>query len=274
ECTHNCYGNGECVAGSCHCFPGFIGPYCSRVDCADPACSAHGACHHGECHCNPGWGGASCEILKSTCPEQCSSHGAFNTDSGTCVCEANWTGADCSIEVCVVDCGPHGLCISGACHCEEGWTGPDCEQRDCHPRCIDHGVCREGKCDCHQGWTGEHCTIEYQVHDALTDGCPGLCNNNGRCILDQNVWHCICQSGWRGLGCDVATETLCSDGKDNEGDGLVDCMDPDCCTQISCQGQTYCRGSPDPAAVAGQGQSSSPRPLSKGFYERVGFLIG
>lgn len=57
-------------------------------------------------------------------------------------------------------------------------------------------------------------------------------------------------------------------------DGLVDCMDPDCCTQISCQGQTYCRGSPDPAAVAGQGQSSSPRPLSKGFYERVGFLIG
>lgn len=62
-------------------------------------------------------------------------------------------------EVCVVDCGPHGSCISGACHCEEGWTGPECEQRDCHPRCIDHGVCREGKCDCHQGWTGEHCTI-------------------------------------------------------------------------------------------------------------------
>lgn len=51
----------------------------------------------------------------------------------------------------------------------------------------------------------------------LTDGCPGLCNNNGRCVLDQNVWHCICQSGWRGLGCDVATEMLCSDGKDNEG---------------------------------------------------------
>lgn len=62
-------------------------------------------------------------------------------------------------EVCVVDCGPHGSCISGVCQCEEGWTGPECEQRDCHPRCIDHGVCRDGKCDCHQGWTGEHCTI-------------------------------------------------------------------------------------------------------------------
>lgn len=60
-------------------------------------CSGHGACHHGECHCNPGWGGISCEILKSTCPEQCSNHGTFSTDSGTCVCDANWTGADCSI---------------------------------------------------------------------------------------------------------------------------------------------------------------------------------
>lgn len=69
----------------------------SAVDCLDPTCSGHGACHHGECHCNPGWGGISCEILKSTCPEQCSNHGTFSTDSGTCVCDANWTGADCSI---------------------------------------------------------------------------------------------------------------------------------------------------------------------------------
>lgn len=73
-------------------------------------------------------------------------------------------------EVCVMDCGPHGSCISGVCQCEEGWTGPECEQRDCHPRCIDHGVCREGKCDCHQGWTGEHCTIgepRWHMHAAL-----------------------------------------------------------------------------------------------------------
>ncbi|XP_061690112.1 teneurin-3 isoform X3 [Syngnathoides biaculeatus] len=339
ECAHNCYGNGECVAGSCHCFPGFIGPYCSRaacpvlcsgngqytrgrcqcysgwkgtecdvasgqcvdpqcgghgvcvvgncvcntgwrgsnceqVDCVDPKCSGHGTCHHGECHCNPGWGGISCEILKSTCPEQCSSHGTFSTDSGTCVCEDNWTGADCSIEMCVVDCGPHGSCLGGVCHCEEGWAGAECEQRDCHPRCIDHGVCREGKCDCHQGWTGEHCTIA--LDSRVSDGCPGLCNNNGRCILDQNVWHCICQSGWRGLGCDVATETLCSDAKDNEGDGLVDCMDPDCCAQISCQGQTYCKGSMDPAAAvaAMQGQNSPSQPISRSFYDRVAFLMG
>ncbi|MED6272345.1 Teneurin-4, partial [Characodon lateralis] len=49
------------------------------------------------------------------------------------------------------------------------------------------------------------------------EGCPGLCNNNGRCTLEASGWHCICQPGWRGAGCHVAMETLCTDGKDNEG---------------------------------------------------------
>ncbi|XP_062332162.1 teneurin-3 isoform X4 [Osmerus eperlanus] len=347
ECSYNCYGNGECVSGSCDCFPGFIGPYCSRaacpvlcsdngqysrgrcqcysgwkgtecdvpssqcidpqcgghgvcvagscvcsagrrgvaceqVDCVDPECSTHGSCHHGECHCNPGWAGSSCETLRSTCPEQCSNHGTFHTESGTCVCEADWTGVDCSVEVCVVACGPHGACVGGACQCEEGWVGSECDQRDCHPRCSDHGVCREGQCDCHQGWTGEHCSIalDSRVSGAVKigykDGCPGLCNSNGRCVLDQNGWRCICQSGWRGLGCDVATETACSDGKDNEGDGLVDCMDPDCCTQSACHGQSYCQGSPDPGTLAARGPAvpSSPHTASRSFYDHVSFLVG
>ncbi|KAF0021816.1 hypothetical protein F2P81_025931 [Scophthalmus maximus] len=51
-------------------------------------------------------------------------------------------------------------------------------------------------------------------------------------------------------------------------------MDPDCCAQTSCQGQTYCRGSPDPTATAGQGQSAAGQPTSRGFYDRVSFLIG
>lgn len=49
------------------------------------------------------------------------------------------------------------------------------------------------------------------------DGCPDLCNGNGRCTLGQNSWQCVCQSGWRGPGCNVAMETACADNKDNEG---------------------------------------------------------
>ena len=84
----------------------------------------------------------------------------------------------CPSELCVVDCGAHGVCLSGSCHCEEGWAGSECLQRDCHPRCIDHGVCREGKCECHQGWTGEHCTIGRSSHQGLdsprTPRTPGV----------------------------------------------------------------------------------------------------
>ncbi|XP_056127744.1 teneurin-3 isoform X12 [Rhinichthys klamathensis goyatoka] len=330
ECPHNCHGNGDCRSGTCHCFPGFLGPDCSRaacpvlcsgngqysrgrclcysgwkgtecdvpsnqcidihcsghgicitgncacntgykgdnceeVDCLDPSCSSHGVCIHGECHCNPGWGGNNCEILKTMCPDQCSGHGTYQTESGTCTCDANWTGPDCSIEVCAVDCGSHGMCIGGSCRCEEGWAGAVCDLKACHPRCTEHGTCKDGKCECHQGWTGEHCTVE---------GCPGLCNSNGRCTLDQNGWHCVCQPGWRGAGCDVAMETLCADGKDNEGDGLVDCMDPDCCLQSSCQTQPFCRGSPDPIDIISQNQPTSPQQAAQSFYQQISFLIG
>ncbi|XP_075053488.1 teneurin-3 isoform X12 [Mixophyes fleayi] len=330
ECPRNCHGNGECVSGTCHCFPGFLGPDCSRAacpilcsgngqyskgrclcysgwkgtecdipstqcvdplcgghgicimgscacnsgykgenceeaDCLDTMCSYHGVCIHGECHCNQGWGGSNCEILKSMCPDQCSGHGTYIQETGSCTCDPNWTGPDCSTEICAVDCGSHGVCMGGSCRCEEGWTGPSCSQRACHPRCLEHGTCKDGKCECNQGWNGEHCTIE---------GCPGLCNSNGRCTLDQNGWHCVCQPGWRGAGCDVAMETLCADSKDNEGDGLIDCMDPDCCLQSSCQNQPYCRGLPDPQDIISQSQQSPSQQAARSFYDRISFLTG
>ncbi len=48
------------------------------------------------------------------------------------------------------------------------------------------------------------------------DACPGLCNGNGRCTLEQSGWHCVCQSGWSGPGCYVVMETECNDSKDND----------------------------------------------------------
>ncbi|KAK2101064.1 hypothetical protein P7K49_022412, partial [Saguinus oedipus] len=52
----------------------------------------------------------------------------------------------------------------------------------------------------------------------MEEGCPGLCNGNGRCTLDLNGWHCVCQLGWRGAGCDTSMETACGDSKDNDGE--------------------------------------------------------
>ncbi|KAM8994203.1 teneurin-2 isoform 5-T5 [Ara ararauna] len=259
----SCGGHGSCIDGNCVCSVGYKGENCEEVDCLDPTCSSHGVCVNGECLCSPGWGGINCELPRAQCPDQCSGHGSYLSDTGLCSCDPNWMGPDCSVEVCSVDCGTHGVCIGGACRCEEGWTGEACDQRVCHPRCTEHGTCKDGKCECREGWNGEHCTI---------DGCPDLCNGNGRCTLGQNSWQCVCQPGWRGPGCNVAMETSCADSKDNEGDGLVDCLDPDCCLQSTCQNSLLCRGSRDPLDIIQQSHSGSP--AVKSFYDRIKLLVG
>ncbi|KAL3991512.1 spleen tyrosine kinase [Sarotherodon galilaeus] len=235
-----CSNHGICIVGTCICNPGYKGENCEEVDCLDPTCSGRGVCVQGECHCFVGWGGPGCESPRASCMDQCSGHGAFLADTGTCSCDPNWTGHDCATEICASDCGGHGICVSGTCRCDDGWMGIGCDQRACHPRCNEHGTCKDGKCECSPGWNGEHCTIE---------GCPGLCNGNGRCTLGNNGWYCVCQLGWRGTGCDTSMETACSDVKDNDGDGLVDCMDPDCCLQATCHTTSLCVGSPDPLDI-------------------------
>uniref|UniRef100_A0A670YPK4 Teneurin-2 n=1 Tax=Pseudonaja textilis TaxID=8673 RepID=A0A670YPK4_PSETE len=268
----SCGGHGSCIEGNCVCSLGYKGENCEEVDCLDPSCSNHGVCVNGECLCSPGWGGLNCELPRAQCPDQCSGHGTYLSDTGLCNCDPNWMGPDCSVEVCAVDCGTHGVCIGGACRCEEGWTGIACDQRVCHPRCTEHGTCKDGKCECREGWNGEHCTIGRQTTATETDGCPDLCNGNGRCTLGQNSWQCVCQTGWRGPGCNVAMETSCADNKDNEGDGLIDCLDPDCCLQSTCQNSLLCRGSRDPLDIIQQSHSGSE--AIKSFYDRIKLLVG
>ncbi|XP_038169666.1 teneurin-4 isoform X3 [Arvicola amphibius] len=260
-----CSSHGTCIMGTCICNPGYKGESCEEVDCMDPTCSSRGVCVRGECHCSVGWGGTNCETPRATCLDQCSGHGTFLPDTGLCTCDPSWTGHDCSIEICAADCGGHGVCVGGTCRCEDGWMGAACDQRACHPRCAEHGTCRDGKCECSPGWNGEHCTIE---------GCPGLCNGNGRCTLDLNGWHCVCQLGWRGAGCDTSMETACGDSKDNDGDGLVDCMDPDCCLQPLCHVNPLCLGSPDPLDIIQETQAPVPQQNLHSFYDRVKFLVG
>ncbi|KAM7161184.1 teneurin-1 isoform 2-T2 [Macrochelys suwanniensis] len=260
-----CFGHGTCIIGVCICVPGYKGEICEEEDCFDPMCSGHGVCVQGECHCSAGWGGVNCETSLPVCQEQCSGHGTFLVDTGACSCEPKWTGSDCSTELCTMDCGSHGVCSRGICQCEEGWVGPSCEERTCHSHCAEHGQCKDGKCECSPGWEGDHCTI---------DGCPGLCYGNGRCTLDQNGWHCVCQVGWSGTGCNVVMEMVCGDNMDNDGDGLTDCVDPDCCQQSNCYASPLCQGSPDPLDLIQHSQPPFSQHPPRLFYDRIKFLIG
>ncbi|XP_011376522.1 teneurin-1 isoform X3 [Pteropus vampyrus] len=268
-----CFGHGTCIMGVCICVPGYKGEICEEEDCLDPVCSSHGICVKGECHCSTGWGGINCETPLPVCQEQCSGHGTFLLDTGMCSCDPKWTGSDCSTELCTMECGSHGVCSRGICQCEEGWVGPTCEERSCHSHCAEHGQCKDGKCECSPGWEGDHCTIAHYL-DAVRDGCPGLCFGNGRCTLDQNGWHCVCQVGWSGTGCNVVMEMLCGDNLDNDGDGLTDCVDPDCCQQSICYVSPLCQGSPDPLDLIQQSQAIFSQHASRLFYDRIKFLIG
>ncbi|XP_065267168.1 teneurin-1 isoform X2 [Emys orbicularis] len=268
-----CFGHGTCIMGVCICVPGYKGEICEEEDCLDPMCSGHGVCVQGECHCSAGWGGVNCETSLPVCQEQCSGHGTFLVDTGVCSCEPKWTGSDCSTELCTMDCGSHGVCSRGICQCEEGWVGPSCEERTCHAHCAEHGQCKDGKCECSPGWEGDHCTIAHYL-DAVRDGCPGLCYGNGRCTLDQNGWHCVCQVGWSGTGCNVVMEMVCGDNMDNDGDGLTDCVDPDCCQQSNCYASPLCQGSPDPLDLIQHSQPPFSQHPPRLFYDRIKFLIG
>uniref|UniRef100_A0A8C8RAV1 Teneurin-1 n=1 Tax=Pelusios castaneus TaxID=367368 RepID=A0A8C8RAV1_9SAUR len=268
-----CFGHGTCIMGVCICVPGYKGEICEEGDCLDPMCSGHGVCVRGECHCSTGWGGVNCETSLPVCQEQCSGHGTFLVDSGVCSCEPKWTGSDCSTELCTLDCGSHGVCSRGICQCEEGWVGPTCEERTCHSHCAEHGQCKDGKCECSPGWEGDHCTIGKILY-CVWYGCPGLCYGNGRCTLDQNGWHCVCQVGWSGAGCNIVMEMVCGDNMDNDGDGLTDCVDPDCCQQSNCYASPLCQGSPDPLDLIQHSQPPFSQHPPRLFYDRIKFLIG
>lgn len=57
-------------------------------------------------------------------------------------------------------------------------------------------------------------------------------------------------------------------------DGLLDCMDPDCCVQTSCHVTSLCMGSPDPLDIIQETQMSSGPSNLHSFYQRVRFLVG
>lgn len=91
-------------------------------------------------------------------------------------------------------------------------------------------------------------------------------NNN------QQQFRCECTPGWTGSDCSIQTETECGDDKDNDGDGLTDCADSDCCSNPSCTDHLMCLASADPAEIATRKPIVSAGGASS-FYQRVKFLV-
>ncbi|KAF2364560.1 Carboxypeptidase-like regulatory domain [Trinorchestia longiramus] len=259
-----CGGRGVCRSGTCVCQPGWKGEHCQHVDCLDPSCGDHGGCVEGHCVCQAGWTGVNCSLVDHkvfTCLPDCSGHGHYDLHSASCVCDPFWTGENCNQPWrCDVTC-THGSCGAAGCECEQGWTGERCDERSCDVRCTEHGQCHNGTCICIQGWNGRHCTIP---------GCANSCSGHGLCTTQAGEYSCQCSAGWTGDDCSVQLETECSDMIDNDGDGLADCSDSDCCWTGACTDHVMCMVSTDPVEVLLRRQ---PMAVTASFFQRVKFLI-
>ncbi|XP_074039433.1 teneurin transmembrane protein Ten-m isoform X2 [Leptinotarsa decemlineata] len=266
ECeVPDCNGHGHCANGKCNCIRGYKGKYCEEADCPHPTCSSHGYCVEGACICKKGWKGLDCGQMDKDalqCLPDCSGHGTFDLESQTCTCEPRWSGDDCSKELCDLDCGNHGHCVSESCLCDPGWSGEYCNLKQCDPRCNEHGQCKNGTCLCVTGWNGKHCTIE---------GCPNSCSAHGQCRFStERMWECRCDNGWDGPDCSILLEQNCNDGRDNDKDGLVDCEDPECCMNPVCKSSQLCVSAPKPIDILLRKQ---PPSITASFFERMKFLI-
>ncbi|GMT19588.1 hypothetical protein PFISCL1PPCAC_10885, partial [Pristionchus fissidentatus] len=177
----------------------------------------------------------SIDIFSASSSESCSHHGRLSAD-GLCECENGWKGEDCDQARCSPAC-LNGECKENKCVCLPGWRGSACGRRECPEGCGDHGKCGDdGKCTCDKGWNGGNCYEE---------GCPSDCGEKGECRLKSSGdWSCHCQWPFTGRGCEIEREMECGDGIDNDGDGLRDCEDPDCCEW--CSKSQQCTPVPSP----------------------------
>uniref|UniRef100_A0A8B9KA72 Teneurin transmembrane protein 1 n=1 Tax=Astyanax mexicanus TaxID=7994 RepID=A0A8B9KA72_ASTMX len=298
-CSSNCNGNGECVAGHCHCFAGFLGPNCEKDTCP-VLCSGNGEYEKGRCVCHEGWKGPECSIQEDQCVDPtCSNHG--ECVQGICICIPTYKGNNCEQVDCLdPQCAGHGVCVKGECLCSPGWGGMSCESPlpACQDQCSGHGTYmpESGTCVCEPNWTGSDCYIgktKLVEHGQCVDGkcqCqPGWEGEHswwpehGQCVDGK----CQCQPGWEGEHCTIGkghcmcfcvhvSVSVCVCVCVCVTDGLIDCVDPDCCQQGSCSNKPLCQGAPDPLALLQQSHSQPPStPLpTHTFFQRVRFLLG
>jgi hypothetical protein len=195
-----------------------------------------------------------------TCPTGCQASGTVCDDGNACTSDVCLANGEC--EHGPVNCDDGNSCTTDLCDAATGCLTIPAGNATCDDRndCTTADTCRDRKCegtpvpgccaaaeDCDDS---DPCTVDACTGNAcsnrprdcaLADRClAGFCDANGECQSapvscdDSNV--CTDDSCEPSVGCvhlptdhpPQPTENSCSDGADNDCDGLIDAADPDC----------------------------------------------
>jgi hypothetical protein len=171
------------------------------IDCADPDCATFPGCASDFC---PGYAGAN-TCCQNSDPCGWAADGYCDCD-GTCA----WDQLDCG--------GPQPEI------CDDGLDNDGDGAIDCaDPDCATFPGCASDFCP---GYAGANTCC--QNSDPCGWAADGYCDCDGTCAWDQ-------------LDCGGPQPEICDDGLDNDGDGAIDCADPDCATFPGCASD-FCPG--------------------------------
>lgn len=202
----------------------------------DDDCDNAGDCDDSDCHGECASPTGSCsqgQVLCDGAPGECYGFSGCEVDGG-CLYEA-LVGRLCSTGRCRAD----GQCVSSATEwdCANGKdddldVGVDCADSDCASQsCDDQDACTLGE-RCQGGVCAGGTVQSCNSPPGECFNPTGLCGAK-RCIYTPKPGGQVCDGGWG--TCNLAGEcrqpetgTACSDGTDNDGNGLADCADPSC----------------------------------------------
>ncbi len=249
-CTNGdaCHDPGVCQPATGQCSAGTPKP--NGTSCSDGnACTQTDTCTGGVC------GGANPVVCGT--PGQCQGPGTCDPQTGQCSFPAANDGTPCSdgslctqTDTCsggvcggnAVICPAPGVChVQGTCNPQTGVCSD--------PVAADGTQCTDGNaCTVGDTCQGGGCTAGPPLSCTALDEChlPGVCNpQTGQCTNPTATDGTLCDDGSQ---CSVGDQCVggvcqgvvgqcvevCTDQDDNDDDGLIDCLDPDCpsCTPV------------------------------------------
>ena len=193
--------------------------------------------------------------MDSDCGDSCSNEGSCSS-LGDYYCKAStnmlYECGECDDDGCLDLCDSQD-CSDCSCECGDYTDGDEDDvsggcgdeiDNDCDGDTDEDDIDCEG-CDNDCSLSDESIcdgNLEYFCGDCDSDSCLEECSSD---CSQSNGTHCVCACGNYTIGSE--DEISCSDGLDNDCDGLIDCdgsgdPDCDCCSNDCSLGETQCQG--------------------------------